>query len=242
MGTPLPSDGLAVVCRGVQKSFGEGSTRLHVLRGVDFEARYGQMTFLLGPSGSGKTTLLSIIAGLLHHDEGSVQVLGRDLSKLRSGQGALFRLYNVGFVFQQFNLIPALTAAENAAVPLLAGGAPRRQAMERAKALLADLGMAHRADVLPNKLSGGEQQRVAFARALIQDPKLVICDEPTSSLDGSTGRHVMDLLRKIAVQADRAVLVVTHDARILDFADCVAEITDGLIHKVTCVEEEKEKC
>lgn len=242
MGTPLPSDGLAVVCRGVQKSFDEGSTRLHVLRGVDFEARYGQMTFLLGPSGSGKTTLLSIIAGLLHHDEGSVQVLGQDLSKLRSGQGALFRLYNVGFVFQQFNLIPALTAAENAAVPLLAAGAPRRQAMERAKALLADLGMAHRADVLPNKLSGGEQQRVAFARALIQDPKLVICDEPTSSLDGSTGRHVMDLLRKIAVQPDRAVLVVTHDARILDFADCVAEITDGLIHKVTCVEEEKEKC
>jgi putative ABC transport system ATP-binding protein len=242
MEMPLQTDTLAVRCRGVHKSFGEGATRLHVLRGVDFEARYGQMTFLLGPSGSGKTTLLSIIAGLLHHDEGSVTVLGRDLRKLRNGEGALFRLYNIGFVFQQFNLIPALTAAENAAVPLLAAGVPRRQALERARAMLADLGMAHRADVLPNKLSGGEQQRVAFARALIQDPKLVICDEPTSALDGPTGRHVMELLRNIAVQPDRAVVVVTHDARILDFADCVAEISDGVIHKVTCVEEEKEKC
>ena len=242
MEMPLQTDTLAVRCRGVHKSFGEGATRLHVLRGVDFEARFGQMTFLLGPSGSGKTTLLSIIAGLLHHDEGSVTVLGQDLTKLRNGEGALFRLYNVGFVFQQFNLIPALTAVENAAVPLLAAGVPRRQALERARAMLADLGMAHRADVLPNKLSGGEQQRVAFARALIQNPKLVICDEPTSALDGPTGRHVMELLRKIAVQPDRAVVVVTHDARILDFADCVAEISDGVIHKVTCVEEEKEKC
>ena len=242
METILRTDALAVCCRGVHKSFGEGPTRLHVLRGVDFEARYGQMTFLLGPSGSGKTTLLSIIAGLLHHDEGAVTVLGRDLRKLRNGEGALFRLYNIGFVFQQFNLIPALTAAENAAVPLLAAGVPRRQALERARAMLSDLAIAHRADVLPNKLSGGEQQRVAFARALIQDPRLVICDEPTSSLDGPTGRHVMELLRKIAVQPDRAVLVVTHDARILDFADCVAEISDGVIHKVTCIEEEKEKC
>ncbi len=242
MDRPVPTADLAVRCRGVHKSFGEGPAKLHVLRGVAFEARYGQMTFLLGPSGSGKTTLLSIIAGLLHHDAGSVEVLGRDLTKLRNGQGALFRLYNVGFVFQQFNLTPALTAAENAAVPLLAADVPRRQALERARALLADLGMGHRAGVLPNKLSGGEQQRVAFARALIQDPKLVICDEPTSALDGPTGRHVMELLRSIAVQPDRAVLIVTHDARILDFADCVAEISDGLIHRVTCVEEEKAKC
>lgn len=242
MDRPVAGAGLAVRCRGVHKSFGDGATKLHVLRGVDFEARYGQMTFLLGPSGSGKTTLLSIIAGLLHQDAGAVEVLGRDLTSLRNGQGALFRLYNVGFVFQQFNLIPALTAAENAAVPLLAAGVPRRQALERARVLLTDLGMGHRAGVLPNKLSGGEQQRVAFARALIQDPKLVICDEPTSALDGPTGRHVMELLRRIAVQPDRAVLIVTHDARILDFADCVAEISDGLIHKVTCVEEEKVKC
>jgi putative ABC transport system ATP-binding protein len=236
------NDVLAVSCRGVHKSFGDGASKLHVLRAVDFEARYGQMTFLLGPSGSGKTTLLTIVAGLLHHDAGTVTVLGRDLRTLRNGEAAAFRLHHIGFVFQQFNLIPALTAAENAAVPLLAAGVPRRQAMERARALLDDLGLGHRSEALPSKLSGGEQQRVAFARALIQEPKLVICDEPTSSLDGPTGRHVMELLRNIAVQPDRAVLIVTHDARILDFADCVAEISDGKIHKVTCVEEEKAKC
>ncbi len=223
----------AVVCRAVHKSFGEGATRLHVLRGVDFEAHYGEITFLMGPSGSGKTTLLTIIAGLLHADQGDVHVLGRDLKQLRNGEAALFRLHNLGFVFQQFNLIPALTAEENAAVPLLAAGVPRRQAIEKARSLLADLGMAHRAAVLPSKLSGGEQQRVAFARALIQDPKLVICDEPTSALDGPTRRHVMELLHRIAVQPDRAVVIVTHDARILDFADRVAEIQDGLIHSTS---------
>lgn len=223
----------AVVCRGVKKSFGSGSTRLEVLRGVDLEARYGELTFLLGPSGSGKTTLLSIIAGLLHHDDGSVEVLGQDLLRLHNGEAARFRLHNVGFVFQQFNLIPALTAAENAAVPLLAAGWKRKDAIDKARQLLADLGMGHRADVLPNKLSGGEQQRVAFARALIQSPRLVICDEPTSALDGATGRHVMELLRRVALSPDRAVLVVTHDFRILDFADRIAEIDDGVIQKVT---------
>jgi putative ABC transport system ATP-binding protein len=223
----------AVVCRGVEKAFGTGSTRLQVLRGVNLEAQYGELTFLLGPSGSGKTTLLSIIAGLLKHDQGGVEVLGKNLATLHNGEAALFRLRNVGFVFQQFNLIPALTAAENAAVPLLAAGWKRKDAIGQARELLADLGMAHRSDVLPNKLSGGEQQRVAFARALIQSPKLVICDEPTSALDGPTGRHVMELLRKIALSPDRAVLVVTHDFRILEFADRIAEISDGVIEKVT---------
>lgn len=223
----------AVVCRGVEKAFGTGSTRLQVLRGVNLEAQYGELTFLLGPSGSGKTTLLSIIAGLLKHEQGGVQVLGKNLATLHNGEAALFRLRNVGFVFQQFNLIPALTAAENAAVPLLAAGWRRKDAIGQARDLLSDLGMAHRADVLPNKLSGGEQQRVAFARALIQSPKLVICDEPTSALDGPTGRHVMELLRKIALSPDRAVLVVTHDFRILEFADRIAEISDGVIEKVT---------
>jgi putative ABC transport system ATP-binding protein len=226
-------DGAAVVCRGVQKAFGSGPSRLEVLRGVDLEAHYGEMTFLLGPSGSGKTTLLSIIAGLLKHDEGSVRVLGKNLSKLHNGEASLFRLQNIGFVFQQFNLIPALTAAENAAVPLLSAGWRRKDAIDQARRLLSELGMAHRADVLPNKLSGGEQQRVAFARALIQSPRLVICDEPTSALDGPTGRHVMELLRKIALNPDRAVLVVTHDFRILEFADRIAEINDGVIQKVT---------
>lgn len=222
----------AVVCKAVEKSFGAGETRLRVLRGIDLEARYGEMTFLLGPSGSGKTTLLSVIAGLLRADDGTVAVLGQELRHLHDIAAARFRLRNLGFVFQQFNLIPALTAAENAAVPLLAAGLRRRDAVAKARLLLTDLGMGHRADVLPNKLSGGEQQRVAFARALIQDPRLVICDEPTSALDGPTGRHVMDLLKKIAVNPDRAVLVVTHDYRILDFADRIAEISDGVIQKI----------
>jgi putative ABC transport system ATP-binding protein len=224
---------VAVVCRGVEKAFGTGNTRLQVLRGVNLEAPYGELTFLLGPSGSGKTTLLSIIAGLLKQDQGGVQVLGQDLRKLRNGEAALFRLRNIGFVFQQFNLIPALTAAENTAVPLLAAGWKRKAAIGQAREFLADLGMAHRADEVPSKLSGGEQQRVAFARALIQSPKLVICDEPTSALDGPTGRRVMELLRRIALSPDRAVLVVTHDFRILEFADRVAEIRDGVIEKVT---------
>lgn len=222
-----------MICRGVEKAFGTGNARLQVLRGVDLEARYGELTFLLGPSGSGKTTLLSIIAGLLKHDHGSVTVLGRDLGKLHNGEAPLFRLRNIGFVFQQFNLIPALTAAENAAVPLLAAGWKRKDAVAQARAMLMDLGMAHRADDLPNKLSGGEQQRVAFARALIQSPRLVICDEPTSALDGATGRHVMELLRKVALSPERAVLVVTHDFRILEFADRIAEISDGVIQKVS---------
>lgn len=223
---------LAVVCKAVEKSFGNDQTRLRVLRGIDWQAHYGEMTFLMGPSGSGKTTLLSVIAGVLKSDGGSVAVLGQELSRLNDSEAARFRLQNLGFVFQQFNLIPALTAAENAAVPLMAAGRRRRDAVAEARALLADLNMADRADALPNKLSGGEQQRVAFARALIQDPKLVICDEPTSSLDGPTGHHIMELLRKIALRPDRAVLVVTHDNRILDFADRVAEMSDGLIQKM----------
>ena len=222
----------AVVCKAVEKSFGSDQTRLQVLRGVDMQAHYGEMTFLLGPSGSGKTTLLSIIAGILKADGGFVGVLGREISHLHDLEAARFRLKNLGFVFQQFNLIPALTAAENAAVPLLAARWKRRDAVAKARALLADLNMADRANALPNKLSGGEQQRAAFARALIQDPKLVICDEPTSALDGATGHHIMELLRKVALSPDRAVLVVTHDNRILEFADRIAEISDGVIQKV----------
>jgi putative ABC transport system ATP-binding protein len=222
----------AVVCKAVEKSFGTDQTRLRVLRGVDLQANYGEMTFLLGPSGSGKTTLLSIIAGILRADDGFINVLGRELNRLRDLEAARFRLANLGFVFQQFNLIPALTAAENAAVPLFAAGWNRRAAVAKARAILADLNMADRSDALPNKLSGGEQQRVAFARALIQDPKLIICDEPTSALDGATGHHIMELLRKIVLKPDRAVLVVTHDYRILEFADRVAEISDGVIQKI----------
>jgi putative ABC transport system ATP-binding protein len=219
----------AVVCESLHKDFGTGDQAVKVLRGVDFEVSYGEMTFLVGPSGCGKTTLLSVVAGLLDPTGGGLHVLGTPVAKLRGSEAVLFRRQNLGFVFQQFNLLPSLTAAENASVPLLAAGWPRRRAVEKAVALLTDLGLGPRAHARPNQLSGGQQQRVAFARALIHEPRLLVCDEPTSALDAETGHYVMELLRQSAVRPDRAVLVVTHDSRIYHFADRIAHMNDGLI-------------
>jgi len=222
----------AVVCRQVVKTFGAGEDAVKVLRGVDFDVPVGEMTFLVGPSGCGKTTLLSVIAGLLNPSGGSLAVLGTEMAEIKGARAVEFRRKNLGFVFQQFNLLPALTAAENAAVPLLAAGWKRKTAVEKGAALLDELGLGHRAKALPNTLSGGQQQRVAFARALIHEPKLIVCDEPTSALDAETGHYVMELLRKIAVRPERAVLVVTHDNRIFPFADRIAHMNDGLVERV----------
>jgi putative ABC transport system ATP-binding protein len=202
-----------------------------VLRGVDFEAAYGEMTLLVGPSGCGKTTLLSVIAGLLNKSGGQIDVLGTDVDKLSGSESVLFRRKNLGFVFQQYNLLPALTAAENAAVPLLAAGMKRKLAVAKAVALLQELGMGDRAQARPNQLSGGQQQRVAIARALIHEPRLLVCDEPTAALDADTGHSVMELLRGSAVRADRAVIVVTHDSRVFSFGDRIAYMNDGRISK-----------
>ncbi len=230
MANPNGNGGAAVSCSQVRKDFGSGDSLIHVLRGVDFHVPLGEMTFLVGPSGCGKTTLLSVIAGLLDATAGDLQVLGTDMTSLRGSKAVLFRRRNLGFVFQQFNLLPALTAAENAAVPLLVAGVPRKEAVRKAEALLAELGLdASRARAKPSVLSGGQQQRVAFARALIHEPRLIVCDEPTSALDAETGHQVMELLRKIAVREDRAVLVVTHDSRIYSFADRIAYMNDGLV-------------
>src|SRR5215468_11395857 len=158
---------IAVECREVRKEFGNGGGRVLALRGVDLDVRYGAMTLLVGPSGCGKTTLLSVIAGLLNASAGKVKVLGEEIERLPGGRQIAFRRKNLGFVFQQYNLLPALTAAENAAVPLLAAGMPKRRAVERASALLSELGLEHRLNALPNQLSGGQQQRVALARALV---------------------------------------------------------------------------
>jgi putative ABC transport system ATP-binding protein len=219
----------AVSCRRVEKEFGAGDNRALVLRGVDFDVRFGEMTFLVGPSGCGKTTLLSVIAGLLDATGGEISVLGQNMDQLSGGDSVLFRRKNLGFVFQQYNLLPALTASENAAVPLLAAGVPRRQAVQRASELLAELGLEQRLHALPSQLSGGQQQRVALARALVHEPRLIVCDEPTSALDHETGHAVMDLLTKAAVRHDRAVVVVTHDSRVYDFADRIAHMDDGRI-------------
>jgi putative ABC transport system ATP-binding protein len=232
----MVADDIAVFSRGVTKVFGRGETEVHALRGIDLEMRLGELTMLVGPSGSGKTTLLSVITGLLDATSGELIVLGQRPAALSPEDLILFRRKNLGFVFQQYNLIPALTAAENVAVPLLAGGVKRPQAVARGQEFLATLGMAHRAHALPSRLSGGEQQRVALARALVHEPKLIVCDEPTSALDGRTGHAVMELLSATAVRPDRAVIIVTHDARIFDFADRIAHMDDG---RIVSLEEDR---
>lgn len=222
-------DGFAVRCRGIVKEFGSGQTRIRVLRGIDLDVRLGETTFLVGPSGCGKTTLISVIAGLLKPNEGSLEVMGRDLIAMRSGRLVDFRANNLGFIFQQFNLLPALNAAENAAVPLIVQGFGFRKAVRAAEALLDRLEMGKHKHKYPNQLSGGQQQRIAIARALVHEPRLVICDEPTASLDAETGHAVMELLRELASASDRAVIVVTHDNRIYPFADRIVSMTDGQI-------------
>ncbi len=223
----------AVLCRGVRKHYGEGERRIEALRGVDFTARFGELSFLVGPSGCGKTTLLCVIAGLLERSEGDLAVLGRSPDELSETDRVLFRRKNLGFVFQQYNLLPALTAAENVAVPLLAAGVGRVEALDRARVLLSRLGLEKRLEALPSRLSGGQQQRVALARALIHEPRIVVCDEPTAALDHATGEAVMELLAANAVQPDRAVLVVTHDSRVFHHAQSIARMDDGRIVEIT---------
>jgi len=222
----------AVRVRGVTKSFGAGGSLTRALRGVDLDVPYGELLMLVGPSGCGKTTLVSIVAGTLEPSAGEVIVLGQDLVAMRNGPKVRFRRDNVGFVFQSYNLLPALTAVENAAVPLLIAGWRRARAVEAAAAVLDRLGLGDRLTRLPAELSGGQQQRVAIARALVHDPRLLICDEPTSALDAENGRITMELIAGIAVQPDRAVIVVTHDSRVYSFADRIAAMEDGRIVSV----------
>ena len=232
---------LAVECRAVEKDFGRGETRIQALRGVDLQVPLGELTMLVGPSGCGKTTLLSVITGVLNATGGAVEVLGERVDALSGDRLVHFRRQNLGFVFQQFHLLPALTAAENAAVPLLAAGLPRKPSVARAAELLGRLGMGDRVHAYPSELSGGQQQRVAFARALVHDPRLIVCDEPTSALDAETGNQVMELLAAHAVRPDRATIVVTHDNRIFPFADRIVHMEDGHIISVTSELKEQVK-
>ncbi|HEX3602192.1 MAG TPA: ABC transporter ATP-binding protein [Lacipirellulaceae bacterium] len=218
-----------IACRDVTKVYGSGNAEVHALRGVNLDVYPGEITMLVGPSGCGKTTLLSIVAGILRPTKGSVLALGTELTRLSSWRRTAFRRQNVGFVFQQFNLLPALTAAENAAVPLVIQGYSRWAALAAAKELLGKMGMGDRVNNLPGQLSGGQQQRVAIARALVHHPHLLVCDEPTSALDAKTGHTILELLRNIAIEGDRAVIIVTHDSRIFEFADTLARMDDGHI-------------
>jgi len=220
---------LAVRCRDIVKTYGAGAAEVPALRGVNLDVRRGELLMLVGPSGCGKTSLISIIATILDQDAGTCEVLGQDLRRLGSLDRARFRSESIGFVFQVFNLLPALTAVENVSVPLLIGGLGRKRAETRAAELLDVVGLADRRNALPATLSGGQQQRVAIARALAREPELIICDEPTSSLDHETGQAMMDLLRSHVKSPDRAMIVVTHDPRILGFADRIARMDDGRV-------------
>jgi putative ABC transport system ATP-binding protein len=199
------------------------------LHGIDWQVPIGATTFLVGPSGCGKTTLISIIAGLLSATEGYVRILDQEITKMRRSRVVRFRADHLGFIFQQFNLLPSLTAVENAAVSLVVQGVTLATAKRQASVLLDRLGMESNKLKYPNQLSGGQQQRVAIARALVHNPKIVISDEPTASLDAETGHEVMELLGQVASGADRAVIVVTHDNRIFPFADYIATMSDGRI-------------
>ena len=218
-----------VIVTNLVKSFGVGDARVTVLNGTDFSAEAGKMTFLVGPSGCGKTTLISVIAAMLSVDSGAVDVFGTNPLILKPREVVRFRGETVGFVFQQFNLLPSLDAAENAAVPLIVQGMSSAKARSKACDLLALLGLGASVSKLPSQLSGGQQQRVAIARALVHEPKLIVCDEPTSSLDAASGRTVMELFSSLAVRPDRAAIVVTHDDRIYHFADRIAFMEDGRV-------------
>ncbi|HHT9128399.1 MAG TPA: ABC transporter ATP-binding protein [Candidatus Wujingus californicus] len=228
----IKMNNIAVRCKGVTKTYGSGTTEVHALRGIDLEVRKGELMMLVGPSGSGKTTLISIIAGVLDRDGGECEVFGSDFNEMNSRERALYRSQNVGFVFQLFNLIPALTAAENAAAPLMIRGLKRREALDRACKVLDRVGLGDRTRSLPSELSGGQLQRVVIARAIVHNPRLIVCDEPTSALDHETGHKVMELLHNVAVGIDRALIVVTHDARIFEFASRIASMDDGHIMQV----------
>ena len=222
----------AVLAEGVTKTFRDGETDVRVLNGVDLVLPCGGMSFLVGPSGCGKTTLVSVLSGILRASSGGVEVFGTRLASLKPIELARFRARTVGFVFQQFNLLGALTAVENAAVPLLIQGMPGAEARARSAGLLERLGLGPQLHKLPAQLSGGQQQRVAIARALVHDPLLLVCDEPTASLDAEAGQVALRLLRDFAARADRCVVVVTHDDRIMAHADLVAVMEDGRISRV----------
>jgi putative ABC transport system ATP-binding protein len=224
----------AVRCHDVTKTFGAGSAAVRALRGVNLEMSTGELMMLVGPSGSGKTTLISVIAGVLSRDGGDCSVFGRDYMRMSVDETTHFRGENIGFVFQAWNLIPALSAVENVAVPLIIKGTNRRRAIQRATEMLRTVEFDERMmQSFPTDLSGGQQQRIAIARSLIHSPRLIVCDEPTSALDSDTGRKVMAMMRQLAVGDDRALLVVTHDARIFEFADRIAFMQDGVITRVS---------
>ena len=224
----------AIEAAGLQKWFGEGEARTQAVRDVSFEAYWGEMLYVVGPSGSGKTTMLSLISGILRPNGGSVKVEGIDIWKLTNDEIADVRLHKIGFVFQDFHLFPRLTTVENVAIPLILQRRAWNEALAEAERDLEIVGLKNRGSLPPVKLSGGEQQRVAIARAIVSRPEILILDEPTASLDGDTGRSIVEFVRKELLTDKRCIVIVTHDARIFEFADRMLKMEDG---RVTSIEK-----
>lgn len=228
---PKQHTNLAVNVQHVYKSFYSGSSELAVLKDISCSIYTNELLMIVGPSGCGKTTLLSIIAGTLSFDRGDVIVFGNDLRQLSDKETTEFRKKNIGFIFQQFHLIPTLSCLENVMIPLLLNGISMKEAEEKSAEILERVGLKGRENNFPYLLSGGQQQRVAIARALIHQPSLIICDEPTASLDAETGATILTLLKALTEQENKTVVVVTHDSRIFKYADRIVEMNDGKIEK-----------
>jgi putative ABC transport system ATP-binding protein len=219
----------AISVRNVTKTYAEGRTAFRALDGVDLDVESGELVLLMGPSGSGKTTLLSIVGCILRPTSGVVRILGREVSNLSERELPRVRLEHVGFVFQGFNLFQALTASQNVELALHLKGTSRREARRRAAELLDQVGLTAKRGAYPADLSGGQKQRVAIARALAGEPSIILADEPTAALDWKSGLALMRLLQDLAHQRERAVVLVTHDSRIVEFADRIVRIEDGRI-------------
>ncbi len=220
-------DGVAIRAEGLTKAFGQGEAKTYAVREVTFEARFREMLYIVGPSGSGKTTLLSMISGILRPDSGTVRMCDTNLWALNENALADFRLGKIGFVFQDFHLFPNLTTIENIAIPLVLKRREWREAMREAARYLDIVGLGARGQLNPTRLSGGEQQRVAIARALASGPDVMIFDEPTASLDGDTGRKIVEFVKQRVLGEGRCIVVVTHDDRIYEFADRILHMEDG---------------
>ncbi|HTT08018.1 MAG TPA: ABC transporter ATP-binding protein [Gammaproteobacteria bacterium] len=219
----------AIRANELVKWFGVGSTRTYAVKKVSFEAYFGEMLYVVGPSGSGKTTLLSMISGILRPNSGSVTLKDRDIWQLSDDQLAEFRLNTIGFVFQDYHLFPRLTTVENVAIPLILKRRDWNESMSEAAHYLEIVGLKDKAGMPPIKLSGGEQQRVAIARAIVSKPDILILDEPTAQLDGDTGRSIVSFVRSNILDENRCIVIITHDARILEFSDRIMELEDGSI-------------
>lgn len=229
----MSEDNIAIKTQDIVKDYISGDTTIRVLHGINLEIPRGELAMLVGPSGCGKTTLISILSGILNPTGGEVWVNGNNITHFDDYHKVIFRRKHIGFIFQQYNLLPSLTAAENAAIPLIVSGTDYDQAIAKAKEILVQIGMGEAVNKQPRHLSGGQQQRVAIARALVHKPNVVICDEPTAALDAHTGKVVMEILADIAKNQQCTLIVVTHDNRIIHFADRIFEMEDGRIIKET---------